>query len=112
MKIQTVFTVTAATIFASPDASETQHLVLAETAHGEIYILGPIFDNAERAERMVKRVEARGEINLNHWTFWRAIYGSEAGQIEEANAFIAAQSIRMGFATEQDYAGTRIGEML
>ena len=109
MKIANAYVSDARTIFAADEATP---LVLIETEHGEIYVHVKADMRTGQAERLCNRVTEAGAVDVTHWSFWRSIYGSEAQQVEEADAFIMAQAIRMGFATEADFEGTAAGQHL
>jgi len=80
--------------------------IVAETERGEVYALeGFATDDEERALRFAKKVEARGEINLDHWVFYRTVYGSVACEDEQAEASLYARSLAAGIGSIDDVPG-------
>ncbi len=59
-------------------------LVVARTRKGEIFIHGRSDLSLTQCQRLADRVQAAGEINEDHWDFWRTSYGSDAFLEEEA----------------------------
>lgn len=80
-------------------------LVMAETAKGEVFLHNQVFDQ-KTAEKLAGLVASTRAIDLDHWTLWRTIYGSEAFQAEEAEAAIYAESLRRGMISEADVPET------
>lgn len=59
--------------------------VIAQDTRGDVFVYcGPAspyrytFPCQDAAQRFRDRVLARGTINLNHWAYWRTVYGSDA----------------------------------
>lgn len=95
--------------------------VVAETADGEVYTLNGFsvsrkivsrmimgtatLEDAglERATRLAEKVKAKGEIDKTLWSYWRTIYGSTAFQAEEVEAAAAADMVRAGLASEEEF---------
>lgn len=58
-------------------------LVLAYTPRGDVYAHeAGAFARREDAVRLAARVEAAGAIDLDHWVYERAAYGSEAWEAD------------------------------
>lgn len=73
-------------------------IIQATTAAGEVYnhpVSFPI-EARFRAERFARRVSEAGSIDPEIWDFYRTVYGSEAGQAEEFEACLYAESLRRG----------------
>lgn len=60
--------------------------VFVESAYGIVWLYlgnsetanGFYFETQEAADRLVRRIEEKGEINLEHWYHYRTCYGSRA----------------------------------
>jgi hypothetical protein len=52
--------------------------VIVESIIGEVFVHVQDFENEEDANALRIRVEAKGEINLEHWAYCRTVYGSKA----------------------------------
>lgn len=78
-------------------------VIYAETAAGEIFVLdrSDTLSDAGRSA-LVAKIADRGQIDLAHWDFVRARYGSEAFLEEEAEASFYAQSLSAGIGTLDD----------
>ena len=94
------------------DPAHAGHCVTAQTKAGEVYIHERVDLSEEDAKNLAKVVGLAGKITEECWSFWRTVYGSDAFLAEEGEAALAAQMIREGFAHEEDFAGTAIGELI
>jgi hypothetical protein len=60
-------------------------LVTVRTRKGEIFIHARHDLSLAQCQHLADRVQAVGEINEDHWDFWRTVYGSDAFLEEEAD---------------------------
>jgi len=76
--------------------------VAADTPRGDVYLLAHNWEDERRAEAFSKRVMERGTIDPDRWVHWRTVYGSDAFQEEEAEAYMYASSLRAGVGRLED----------
>ncbi len=70
--------------------------VVATLPDGEMYRHEHLFSQEGDAENLARKIMEHGKINLDHWHFWRTVYGSVAFEKEEAEAALYAHGLRAG----------------
>jgi hypothetical protein len=75
--------------------------VEATTERGQRWHLCQRLDDEGVAARLVKKIEAVGSINTDHWNRGFNVFGSDAFVAEEREAHAWAQSVRAGHCSEE-----------
>ena len=86
--------------------------VIAQTERGEVFIHERTDLSKEDAAYLAKVVGMTKQITPDRWNFWRTVYGSAAFMEEESEAAQATHMIRIGCASEADFTGTAVGELI
>lgn len=77
------------------------HIVRATTQSGRRFLHEHIFPTPEGAHALAQKVQARGGINLTHWSETYPEYGSQAWEEEDRTRQVSlASALRYG--TEED----------
>lgn len=102
MKIKSVDTGPAADLIPNCEG----FFISATTHRGEVFLHKRADLTLAQCERLAERVRAVGEIDEDHWYFWRTVYGSEAYEEEVAEvAFI------LGGGGREDDLSDRLREL-
>jgi len=71
---------------------DRQAVIMLTLDYGEVYTLPIEYGtDFERAQSAVARIIAEGSVNLDKWTFYRVVYGSEAYVAQDMEGHWAAQ---------------------
>lgn len=77
-------------------------VIMVQAANGRRWQLNHEFKSFESANKVARKIVARGSIDGSLWSEIPPVYGSDAWREEEAEAVMYADCIRQGLCREDD----------